>query len=161
MPGRKKPRTKQITGRSRKGRHVPAFSENRAREFFEVRRWPNGPTCAHCQSVNVYRLNGKSHRPGLFECRKCKGHFTVMVGTVMEDSHLPLALWAKAFHLMASSKKGMSALQLQRILGIGSYRTAWFLAHRIRLAMQCDPMPAMSRRAWKSMKPASAASRAR
>jgi transposase-like protein len=142
MPSRK-PLKHQITARSQKGQAVPNFTEDEAREFFEIRRWPNGVTCAHCDSANVYRLNGQSTRPGLFECRDCKGHFTVTVGTVMEDSHLSLSQWAKAFHLMASSKKGMSALQLQRNLGLGSYRTAWFLAHRIREAMRCEPISGM------------------
>jgi transposase-like protein len=85
-------------------------------------------------------MEGKTTRPGLLACRDCRGHFTVTVGTVMEDSHLPLAKWAMAFHLMVSSKKGISALQLQRNLGLGSYRTAWFLAHRIREAMRCEPV---------------------
>lgn len=129
--------------KSQKGQEVPNFTEDEARAFFEARRWPTGPGCVHCGSVNVYRLQGESTRPGLFECRDCKGHFTVTVGTVMEDSHLPLSAWAKAFHLMASSKKGMSALQLQRNLGLGSYRTAWHLAHRIRLAMRCEPVAGM------------------
>jgi transposase-like protein len=140
MPSKPKPGVKHITGKSQKGQDVPNFTEDQAREFFEVRRWPNGPTCAHCDSPNVYRIGGDGHRPGLFECRDCKGHFTVTVGTVMEDSHLPLSAWAKAFHLMASSKKGFSALQLQRNLGLGSYRTAWFMAHRIREAMRCEPI---------------------
>jgi transposase-like protein len=129
--------------KTQKGQGVPNFTEDQAREFFEVRRWPNGPACVHCGSINVYLLNGQSHRAGLRECRDCKGHFTVMVGTVMEDSHLPLVTWAKAFHFMASAKKGMSALQLQRNLGLGSYRTAWHLAHRIREAMRCEPVAGM------------------
>jgi transposase-like protein len=131
---------KNGANKSQKGQQVPNFTEDQARHFFEVRRWPNGPACVHCGSVNVYRLGGNSQRPGLLECRDCKGNFTVTVGTVMEDSHLPLSQWAKAFHLMASSKKGMSALQIQRNLGLGSYRTAWFLCHRIRLAMKSEPM---------------------
>lgn len=134
---------KNGANKSQKGQQVPNFTEDQAREFFEQRRWPHGPACVHCGSVNVYRLGGSSQRPGLIECRDCKGNFTVTVGTVMEDTHLSLSVWAKAFHLMASSKKGMSALQLQRNLGLGSYRTAWFLAHRIREAMRCDPMPGM------------------
>jgi transposase-like protein len=133
----------KITGTSQKGQNVPSFTEDQARDFFEIRRWPNVPVCPHCASVNVYLLGGKSTRPGLRECRDCDGNFTVTVGTVMEDSHLPLATWAKAFHLMASSKKGVSALQLQRQLGLGSYRTAWFLAHRIREAMRCQPVAGM------------------
>jgi len=129
----------QITGKSQKGQQIPNLSEPQAIAFFESLRWPDGPACVHCGSVNVYRLQGESTRPGLIECRDCKGNFTVTVGTVMEDTHLKLSVWAKAFHMMASSKKGVSALQLQRELGLGSYRTAWFLAHRIREAMRCEP----------------------
>lgn len=133
----------KITAKSQKGQQVPDFTEDEAREFFESRRWPNGPGCLHCGSTNVYRVGGSNHRPGLLKCRDCQEQFTVTVGTVMEDTHLPLETWAKAFHLICSSKKGMSALQLQRNLGIGSYRTAWFLAHRIREAMRCEPAAAM------------------
>lgn len=133
----------KITAKSRKGQQIPDFTEDEARAFFESRRWPNGPGCIHCGSTNVYRVGGSNHRPGLLKCRDCQEQFTVTVGTVMEDTHLPLATWAKAFHLICSSKKGMSALQLQRNLGIGSYRTAWFLAHRIREAMRCEPAAGM------------------
>jgi hypothetical protein len=125
---------------SQKGQQVPHFTEDEARAYFERLRWSDGPFCVHCGSVNVYRLQGKATRPGLLECRDCREQFTVTVGSVMEDTHLPLATWARAFHFMCSSKKGMSALQLQRNLGIGSYRTAWFLAHRIREAMRCEPV---------------------
>src|SRR5207247_1187519 len=98
------------------------------------------PACRHCGSVNVYRMHGASIRPGLLRCRDCKRQFTVTVGTIFEDSHLPLTIWVKAFHMMTSSKKGISALQLQRNLGLGSYKTAWHLAHRIRLVMRCEPL---------------------
>lgn len=133
----------KITAKSQKGQQVPNFSEDEARAYFENLRWPNGPGCVHCGSTNVYRVGGTSGRPGLIECRDCREQFTVTVGTVMEDTHLPLSVWAKAFHLICSSKKGMSALQLQRNLGLGSYRTAWFLAHRIREAMRCEPVAGM------------------
>jgi transposase-like protein len=126
--------------KTQKGQQVMNFTDELARDYFERMRWPDGAACVHCGSANVYRLQGKSHRPGLFECRDCKGHFTVTVGTVMEDSHLPLSTWAKAFHLMCSSKKGMSSLQLQRNLGLGSYKTAWHLSHRIREAMRYQPV---------------------
>lgn len=126
--------------KSQQGQGVPNWNEDQARAYFESRRWPNGPACVHCGSVDVYRLGGGASRPGCLECRDCRKQFTVTVGTVMEDSHLPLSVWAKAFHLMVSSKKGMSALQLQRNLGLGSYRTAWFLAHRIREAMKAEPL---------------------
>ncbi len=101
----------------------------------------NGPTCPHCGSVEgIHRLEGKSHRPGLHQCNACREHFTVTVGTVMERSHVPLHKWVLAFHLMAASKKGMSAHQLHRMLKV-TYKTAWFMAHRIREAMT-DPNPA-------------------
>lgn len=122
------------------GQHQPNLTEEEAREYIERIRWPNGPACPHCDSVRVYRMTGKSIRPGLLACRDCNGQFTVTVGTVMADSHLPLATWVRAAHLIASSKKGISAAQLQRNLGLGSYRTAWRLAHRIRHAMACDPV---------------------
>jgi transposase-like protein len=122
---------------SQKDQQLPNLTEDQARAHIEAIRWPNGPVCPHCGSVNVYRMAGESIRDGLLACRDCRGHFTVTVGTVMEDSHLPLSTWVRAFHLVATSKKGISALQLQRNLGIGSYRTAWHLAHRIREAMRC------------------------
>ncbi|MFO1185378.1 MAG: IS1595 family transposase [Bauldia sp.] len=121
----------------------PMFSdEDEARAYFERMRWPNGPFCPHCGNADktkITALQGKSHRKGLYQCNDCREPFTVTVGSVMERSHLPLTKWALAFHLMAASKKGVSAHQLMRTLGIGSYRTAWFLAHRIREAMKDDP----------------------
>jgi len=116
--------------------------EDAAREYFEAQRWPNGPFCPHCGNADettIRKLQGKSHRPGLYQCNACREHFTVTVGSVMERSHVPLHKWALAFHLMAASKKGVSAHQLMRTLGLGSYRTAWFMAHRIREAMKIDP----------------------
>lgn len=132
----------QIQARSQKGQKIQNFTEDQARDYFEKLRWPNGPVCPHCGSVNVYRLEGKTARAGLLECREkeCRKQFTVTVNSVLEDTHLPLATWARAFHLMCASKKGISALQLQRVLGLGSYRTAWHLAHRIREAMKCEPV---------------------
>ena len=124
--------------KSQKGQQVLNFTDEQALAYFEAQRWPNGPACVHCGSANVYRMEGKTIRNGLLACRDCRGHFTVMVGTVMEDTHLPLSTWAKAFHLMNSSKKGISSLQLQRQLGLGSYKTAWHLTHRIRLAMRTE-----------------------
>src|SRR5665213_2042992 len=96
MPSRKL--YNQIVAKSQKGQELPIWSEDQAREYFESRRWPNGPHCVHCGSTNAYRLQGKSTRPGLLECRDCRQQFTVTVGTVMEDSHLPLSKWAMAFH---------------------------------------------------------------
>lgn len=127
--------------RTQKGQHVADMTEDQARAHIEKLLWPNGePICRHCGSTNAYRMQGKSCRPGLCRCRDCKKQFTVTVGTIFEDSHIPLRIWVRAFHLMCSSKKGISALQLQRNLGLGSYRTAWHMAHRIRLAMQCEPL---------------------
>jgi transposase-like protein len=108
--------------------------EDAARAWFEASRWPSGVTCVHCGGLRVARMGGTSGRPGLFHCPDCRGQFTVRTGHVMESSHVPLTKWALAFHLMASSKKGVSALQLQRTLNV-AYNTAWFMAHRIREAM--------------------------
>ncbi len=118
----------------------PIFhDDDKAREYLEAIRWPNGPVCPHCGNFDgstITALNGKSHRPGLYQCNACRKHFTVTVGGVMERSHIPLCKWVLGFHLMAASKKGVSAHQLMRTLGLGSYRTAWFMAHRIREAMK-------------------------
>jgi transposase-like protein len=121
----------------------PVFTdENIAREHLEAIRWPNGPQCPHCGEMErVYRLSGKSHRPGLIHCNACEGSFTVTTGSVMESSHVPLNKWVLAYRLMASSKKGMSAHQLHRTIGV-TYKTAWFMAHRIRESMRDDaPTP--------------------
>ena len=118
--------------------------EEAARAHFEAIRWPDGvPVCPHCGVMGEnFVIQGKAHRAGLRKCNACNGHFTVTVGTVMESSHIPLHKWALGFHLMAASKKGVSAHQLMRTLGLGSYRTAWFMAHRIREAMfDNDPEP--------------------
>lgn len=111
-----------------------------AREHLENIRWPNGPFCPHCgEAKNVKALNGKSHRPGLHKCYSCKGNFSVTVGTVFERSKIALNKWVLASHLMASSKKGISAHQLHRQLGV-TYKTAWFMLHRLREAMKA-PTP--------------------
>jgi transposase-like protein len=119
------------------------LTEPEARAFLEAIRWPNGPVCPHCKSTNAGRIAAnpdKKVRPGLLKCRDCKKQFTVTVGTVFEDSHISLEKWFFALGLMCSSKKGVSALQLQRNLGLGSYRTAWFMAHRIREMMNEGPL---------------------
>lgn len=115
----------------------PIFhNEEAARAHFEALRWPDGVVCFHCGSVdNSVLLKGKSTRPGLYKCRDCRKPFTAVMGTVYEKSHIPLHTWLLATHLMCASKKGISAAQLHRELGFGSYRTAWFMAHRIREAM--------------------------
>lgn len=114
----------------------PIYSDAaKAREHLEALHWPNGPVCAHCgRSDCITKLEGKSTRPGVYKCNACRKPFTVTVGTIFEDSKIPLNKWLLAFRLMAGSKKGMSAHQLHRSLGI-TYKSAWFMAHRIREAM--------------------------
>lgn len=113
---------------------------NKAREHLESIQWPDGPNCPHCgnaDSARITKLAGKSTRPGVYKCKECQKPFSVTVGTVFERSHIPLNKWVLATHLMAASKKGMSAHQLHRMLGV-TYKTAWFMAHRIREAMKED-----------------------
>lgn len=119
------------------------LNEEQAREYIERIIWKNGVVCPHCGSKKAYKNKGESARNGLYDCADCKKQFTVTVGTMMQGSHLKLKQWAMAFHLLCASKKGMSALQLQRMLGIGSYRTALFMTHRIRLAMSDQPVKDM------------------
>src|ERR1700738_238159 len=120
----------------------PIFNdEEAARAHFEGLRWPDGPVCPHCGGVDAAtELRGKSTRPGLYKCKQCQKPFTATIGTVYERSHIPLRKWLLATYLLCSSKKGMSAHQLWRMLGFGSYRTAWFMSHRIREAMN-TPKP--------------------
>ncbi len=113
---------------------------NKAREHLEKIQWPHGPVCPHCGNVDAARitkLQGKSTRPGVYKCKECAKPFTVTVGTVFERSHIPLNVWLAASALMAASKKGVSAHQLHRMLGI-TYKSAWFMAHRLREAMKAD-----------------------
>src|SRR5712691_9329087 len=120
---------------------VSKLTEDQARETLERIRWPEGPVCAHCGGVDkITRFEGKAHRVGVFKCNDCGEQFTVTVGTVMEQSHLPIRTWLMAFAILCSAKKGVSALQLQRQLGLGSYRSAWHLCHRIRHAMSQEPL---------------------
>jgi len=114
----------------------PRFQNaDKAREYLEALHWPHGPVCPHCGSGDDQkRLEGKAHRPGLVQCNSCRQQYTVTVGTVFERSKVPLNKWLLATHLMCASKKGMSAHQLHRMLGV-TYKTAWFMAHRIREAM--------------------------
>jgi transposase-like protein len=117
------------------------LTEDEARETLERIRWPNGPVCAHCGCTeNVTKFNGKKHRKGVYKCNDCGQQFTVTVNSVMEASHISIRHWLMAFSIMCSAKKGVSALQLQRQLGLGSYRSAWHLCHRIRHAMSQDPL---------------------
>jgi hypothetical protein len=118
---------------------APRFNnEEEARKYFETIRWPDGRSCPHCGIVEQSTLlKGKSHRPGLYQCNACKKPFSAIMGTLCEKSHFPLHKWLLATHLKCSSKKGISAHQLGRTLGFGSYRTAWFMANRIREGMKC------------------------
>ena len=136
----------------------PHFTdEDKAREYLEAMRWPDGAICPHCGLIGeAYKLTPKVKEPvpveyqtkdeikkqrvrkprkGLWKCAGCRKQFTVTVKTIFEDSHIPLHKWLLAIHLLCSSKKGMSAHQLMRMLDIGQYKSAWFMAHRIRYAM--------------------------
>ncbi len=121
-------------------------TEEAARTYMESVRWPNGPTCPHCGNVDRTRIskipaNPKAKvRAGLYRCIECVQQFTVTVGTVCEASHVPLNKWLIAFYMMCASKTQVSALQLQRQLELGSYRTAWFMCQRIRYALK-DTFP--------------------
>lgn len=115
----------------------------KAREYLERIQWPHGPTCPHCGVISEshYSLQGAAHRPGLWKCKDCRQQFTVTVGTVFERSKIKLNIWLSAVFLLCSSKKGMSAHQLHRILGV-TYKTAWFMSHRIREAFR-DAAPGL------------------
>lgn len=117
-------------------------TDEAAREYFEKLRWPNGPVCPHCGNCDqerIYKVTPSKTakiRTGLYKCGECREGFTVTIGTVIEDTHLPLHKWLMAFYMMCASKTQVSALQLQRQLEIGSYRSAWFMCHRIRYALK-------------------------
>lgn len=115
----------------------PQFQdEDKAREYLERLRWPNGPVCPHCGSIGKhFQLHGKSHRAGLWKCTDCREQFTVTVGTVFERSKIKLHLWLQAVHLVCASKNGMSSMELHRLLCV-TQKTAWFMLHRIREAMK-------------------------
>lgn len=121
----------------------PIFQDaDKAREYLEVQRWPDGPVCPHCGAKHeATKLGGKSTRPGVYKCRGCEKPFSVTVGTVFESSKIPLNKWLLATYLITSSKKGISAHQIHRTLGV-TYKTAWFMCHRIREAM--TPAPSSS-----------------
>lgn len=119
----------------------PEFHDaDKAREWLETELWPDGPVCSHCGAVNqATQLHGKAHRPGVYQCNACREQFTVTVGTLYESSKIPLNKWLAATHLLMASKKGMSALQISRMLDL-PYKTAWFMCHRIRESLR-DTMP--------------------
>jgi transposase-like protein len=120
----------------------PAYhDEDVARAYFEGVRWPDGPFCPFCGAFETVKpLGGPSMGPGWYYCTACQDKFTVRVGSIFERSHIPIHKWLLAFRLMASSKKGVSAHQIHRTLGI-TYKSAWFLMHRIREAMTDDGAP--------------------
>jgi transposase-like protein len=119
-------------------------TDETAREYLEAICWPDGVVCPHCKNHDAKRIwkiqpnEQKKVRPGLYQCAECNKQFTVTVGTIFEDSHIPLRKWLIAWYLVSASKKGISSLQLQRILDLGSYRTALFMTHRIRHSLK-DP----------------------
>jgi transposase-like protein len=117
----------------------PIFTDDqKAREWLEARVWPNGPTCPHCgnaDSAKIKALQGKAHRPGLYQCAECREQFTVTVKTVFERSKIPLSKWLAALFMLTASKKGVSAHQIHRSLDI-SYKSAWFMMHRLREALR-------------------------
>jgi transposase-like protein len=111
-------------------------NEAAAYAWVEARVWPEGPVCPHCGGVErISKMQGKATRIGLYKCYQCRKQFTVKVGTVFEDSHIPMNLWLQAMYLLCSSKKGISSNQLHRTLGV-TLKTAWFMSHRIREAMR-------------------------
>lgn len=118
-------------------------NEDAAFAYVEARLWQHGPVCVHCgETERVSRMGGKATRKGLHKCYKCRKQFTVRQGTIFESSHLPLNVWLQAIFLIASSKKGISSHQLQRMLGV-TLKTAWFLSHRIREAMRSGDLGPM------------------
>ncbi len=123
------------------------LSEDEAREMLESIRWNGNTVCPHCQSTEAYKLTPKGDtktkvRKGVYKCKACRKQFTVTVGTIFEGSRIKIADWLMAIYLMCSSKKGISAHQLHRTIGV-TYKTAWFMAHRIRYAMTQEPLSYM------------------
>ena len=111
-------------------------NETAALAWVEARLWPNGPVCPHCGGFDrIGKMGGKSTRIGTYKCYQCRKQFTVKVGTIFEDSHIPMRVWLQAIYLLCSSKKGISSNQLHRTLGV-TLKTAWFMGHRIREAMR-------------------------
>ena len=126
---------------------IAKMSEEEARTRLENIRWPHGATCVHCGSMDVIKVNnnasgGRKKRAGLYECKDCRKQFTVTVKTIFEGSRIPIKTWLMAFSLMCASKKGISAHQLHRMLGI-TYKSAWHMCHRVRFAMTKAPLKGM------------------
>ncbi len=120
--------------------NISSFTNDDARAYLESIRWKDGVVCPHCEAKEAYKLTPKEGsktpvRDGVYKCKKCRKQFTVTVGTIFEDSHIPLSKWLIAVYLIASSKKGISSNQLHRMLGV-TYKSAWFMSHRIRYAME-------------------------
>jgi transposase-like protein len=113
----------------------PIFMDaDKAREYLEAQRWPEGPVCPHCNAkFEGTKLKGKSTRPGVYKCKECEKPYSITVGTVFESSKIPLNKWLLATYLITSSKKGMSAHHIHRTLGV-TYKSAWFMCQRIREA---------------------------
>lgn len=127
-------------------KEIIKLTEDQAREHLEQIRWPLGTVCPHCGDKRVTRLDnssssGRKKRNGLYKCKTCRKQFTVTVGTIFEGSHASIKNWLLAFSLMCASKKGISAHQMHRMLGI-TYKTSWFMCHRVREAMKREPLKA-------------------
>ena len=110
-------------------------TDAKCRELLERLRWPSGRACVRCGSLSLSEIDNRNQ----YDCNDCRYQFSVTAGTMMHDSHLPLRKWFMAIYLMCESKKGMSALQIKRTLGV-AYKTAWYLCHRIRAAMGNAPL---------------------
>jgi len=119
----------------------PRFqNEQAAYDWVEAHLWPNGPVCPRCGGLDrITKLKGKSTRIGVYKCKDCRKPFTVKVGTIFEDSHIPMRMWLQAIALLCASKKGISSNQLHRMLGV-TLKSAWFMSHRIREAMRKGPL---------------------
>jgi transposase-like protein len=146
-PGKKNPPTGTDADLNLATLQALFHDESKARTFLESKRWPNGAVCPHCGSKDAYKLTAKPGskspvRPGVYKCAACREQFTVRIGTIFEESKIPLSKWLMAIHLMTSSKKGISSHQMARELGI-TQKSAWFLNHRIREAMKQEPMAGM------------------
>ena len=125
-----------------RAKSLKRLTETEAREMLEAIHWPSGAVCPHCGNCDkerIWELKGKATRAGLYKCKECRKQFTVTVGTIFERSKVPLADWIYVFHAMCASKKGVSALQISRELSC-QYKTAWFMCHRIRYAMNEGPL---------------------